>query len=165
MEHANCINYIKALERLVTPGVDSTPFTYHETKIKLGRGYYTVDINTGDLFAGDVLDHFYISAENIRRIGIKIDNVLVWLDEVSNRNEMVLKPFADGIYTVACDLSTIRMYIVSDTSPTVQSMYYLIEPEEREKLRRVTMSFRDGAAVMNGYFGSFIGTQRSINYL
>lgn len=155
MEYSNDINYLSALEMLVNK-YDAT-FPFIEKDITKFGNYYIINLGTKNLFAGDILDHFVIEASGIQEVVIDIDDNMVYSEIFDYPEEIVIKPFKEGLFTVSCDKSVVKMYITCDSVPVVQSMYTLLDIGERRKYWRMKTSFNGGLTYMDGYVGLIHG--------
>jgi hypothetical protein len=153
--------YTSALFNLVENGTEDL-FPFSETKINFTGRYYKVLLDISNVTSGDIIDHIYVNTTGLTRIGIKIDDVLVWCSDFENVSEALVKPFYNGLPVVSCDRSQIVLYIVCTSPPLVTSMYRLLRG--RRFFFRRKQAYSDGTCVMNGYFCSLRGANSSVNH-
>ena len=146
--YSNDINYLSSLELLVN-GFD-TSFPFIEKNIIKIEEVYIVDIDTNNLFSGDIINRFVVKAKDIEKIMITIDDVIVYLRNYDKEEEVNVTPFTKGIFTFCCKKSNITMYISSSGIPSVETMYNLVDISSKNKYKNIRivgeLEYKDGFA-------------------
>jgi hypothetical protein len=94
---------------------------------------YIIEIDTNNLFSGDVINNFIVKAQNIEKIMMTIDNVIVYFQKYEKVEEANVIPFKSGIFTFCCERSEILLYVSSSETPVVETMYNLVDMEIKNK--------------------------------
>jgi hypothetical protein len=112
---------------------------------------YEIRVDTLNLFAGDRLERFIVSANNITRIMLTIDGNAVYSENFQSLEEVNIKPFFKGINIFSCKNSEVILYIKSSIRPVVKTMYSLLNPSQKaEHVESIgELSYRNGYAYLN----------------